>query len=262
MVWWGKKGQRRGMSLLEAIFAMFYLSSAILIIAHLLDAGLQAGLKVEQQLTATSIARNELAKLRASAVTPEGFDELALYTGAPQPSGEPGFSVSITTEPFHQYSPCSTVELAYPADQRRELTKSTRKVRVRVSWGNNRGSKVQVVSLIASPPPEVDHLSLKGVTVPNPIDPDGVADFEVEAQDDRGKAIPDLFYEWAVIPSNGDGTVVPSRDGRTCQFVHRYRIPPSTDLYFPLGSSCEVEAATISGGRTISDSTEVYLTKP
>ena len=42
MVWWGKKGQRRGMSLLEAIFAMFYLSSAILIIAHLLDAGLQA----------------------------------------------------------------------------------------------------------------------------------------------------------------------------------------------------------------------------
>ncbi|MGE0494479.1 MAG: hypothetical protein AB7S38_35040 [Vulcanimicrobiota bacterium] len=250
------------MSLLEAIFAMFYLSSAILVIAHLLDAGLQAGLKVEQQLTATAIARNELSKLRAEAVTRQGFDALANYDGTPRSSGEPGFSVSIITEPFHQYSPCSAVELAYPADQRRELTSSTRKVRVRVSWGNTQGSKVQLVSLIAAPPPEVESLQLKGVTVPNPINPDELADFTVQAEDSDGKPVPDLFYEWSVVPGSGNGTVIPSRDGRTCQFVHRYRIPPSTDLYFSLGSSCGVEAATTSGGRLVTDSMEVFLAKP
>lgn len=249
------------MSLVEVLFTIFFISIGVLTVAAALDQGLRLQLEIEEKMIATQVANGEMDRVRKWAEDLGNFQSWNSYDAGPRPSTtNPGFTIEVASEAVQQLSPCSRLEMMYPADQRRAMNESLRKVRVTVSWGDAAGDRLTLVSMIGTPARGIGGVRVSTVNLPYAVGPDQTASFKALAYDRDGDPLPDAFLQWSVRPLSANGQVQPSRDGRTAEYIHRYRVPPGVNVYYPAGSQCVLEARAVFLGREYRDFSQMIGT--
>lgn len=233
----------RGLTLAETIMAIFVLTLALSFVAQLLQIGLRHQARSERRLLAISLARKKLAGLRAWARTRTSgsnyrFDESAAAWIAQAQVADPeypGFVVRCLVDNHLLYSPCSSMEAAYiPLGIAREMRQSARRVKISVADPGDPGWSADLVTLVADPTRDLrlaDAVQLiptsaipavlagTGTDLNNPAPGSSVA-MRAEAYYSDGRPVPDLFFDWYVVPLGGTGSLRTARDGRTCTFLN------------------------------------------
>ena len=233
----------RAVTLAETLVAIFVLTLAIAFVGALLQAGLRHQARSERRLMAVELARKKLTLLRAWARTATSgsyyhFDEApsawASQVGTADPD-YPGLLVSATVVVETLYSPCSTMEAPYvPLGTARVMSNSAKKVKISVADPTDPGWSSDLVTLVCDPTRNLvasDAVRLNVTsTIPPVLSPAGsdlnspaagsTVDMQAEALYPDGRPVPDLFFDWYIVPLGGTGTLRTARDGRTCRFVN------------------------------------------
>ena len=240
------------------IVSCFLITAGILVVMQLFNTALTSQKKVESTLIAANLAERILAESRLRAATswpPTPFIGIDPNTV--------GFIYRVDVVQHELYSPCSTLELAYPAAQRRALEKSAYRVKVTVSWSTT--SKVSVTTMIGRPPEPNVVLTVTPLPGnPSPLMPYDVARFRCDATS-GGVPVDDILCTWSVVPDSANGSLyLPDRTGTTCGFEHAYRNPRlATPTFFDLGSFCKLEVNAVCNGAVVNATTaSLALDKP
>jgi len=118
----------------------------------------------------------------------------------------------------------------------RAMNNSAKKVKISVSDPSDPLWSADQISLICdptrdllAPPNDAVHL-ITTTAVPANFGPSGsdlnnpaggsFVDMRAEAVYPNGNPVPDLFFDWYIVPLGGTGTLITARDGRTCRFVN------------------------------------------
>lgn len=235
--------KQRAVSLAETVIAIFILMAAIAVMTLTLHVGLRHQGHTERRMLAVQLARKKLAELRAWVRTPttgsgRHFDDLLsdwkTFVGSGDPD-YPGYIVASTIVPHQLFSPCSSMEAPYvPLNTSRRMDSSAKKVKISVIDPAEPGWTATMVTVVCDPTRDLAavnavHLLVNGA-VPANFTPSGnnlqlpnpgsYLDMRAEAICPDGRAVPDMFFDWYVVPLGGSGTVLPARDGRTCRFVN------------------------------------------
>jgi hypothetical protein len=116
------------------------------------------------------------------------------------------------------------------------MNNSAKKVKISVADPEDPGWTADMVTLICdptrdlkAPPNDAVHLittspvpaafSPSGNDLNNPA-PSSYVDMKAEAIYQNGTPVPDIFFDWYIVPLGGTGTLQTARDGRTCRFVN------------------------------------------
>lgn len=235
------KARRHGLNLTETIIAVFLISLGVLTVAALIQAGMVANRKAERAFLAAFLAEKHLEQVRARARSSANFGSLDAVA-APDPE-YPEYTVSIDSELVPIFSPSTSLEARVPAADRRQLTQSYRKVRVRVAWDPaDPQESVELYTLVGAPADrELASITLTASSIPNPVAQNGTVPFTAEGRDASGAVIPDLFFDWSVNTQSSVGSFSSvDRDGSDATFKHWYRQDQSgADVHGPAGQ-CQV----------------------
>lgn len=243
------RGRIRGLSMIETLFSLFFISATLLLTSHLLIAATRMQQEVEKALGASHLADQLLARIRANA---------ALTGNPPAPSNGtdsrfPAYRYKVEVTRASLYSPCSSRELQFPAGERRIITNPGRYVKVTVSWDPPQvRNRAVAYGLILDRLPNLRQLNIDAVpSNVSPVTKDASAEFVVNATDTSNNVVDGLFFHWYCQPQTGNGLVVAkSRDGQKGQFTHIYKNPYRTaPTYFPAGTRCNVVARTRYNGK-------------
>lgn len=233
----------RGVTLAETIMAIFVLTLAIAFAGQLVQTGLRHQARSERRVMAVQLARKKLTLLRAWARTRTSgsyyhFDEspAAWVAQVSSPDSEyPDFAVVARVAPEVLYSPCSTMEAPYvPLGTARVMSESAKKVKISVADPSDPGWTADLISLVCDPTRnliDTDAVRLIATSViPPNLAPAGsnlnspaagsTVDMRAEALYPDGRPVPDLFFDWYIVPLGGTGTLRTARDGRTCTFIN------------------------------------------
>lgn len=255
----------RGLSLTETVVAIFLLSVAMLLVINLMHVSIRYQGMNRRQATGMLLAQKLLDAVRAWAWEAPGgiynyHASWAPWQGASLTDPDfPGYTAQVDAQPGSVIlqSPCTGLESIY-APLNRRLTASVVPVRVQVQWdANDPTRRVSLVSYVGEPPPRTPiTVTVTRAGGPgDPVPPDGVVDFTVQASDANGAPISDLVYRWSVestAPNPGDvpglGTVLDSelltpppaappflapRDGTAAKLQHVYRRKDTSWAYAP-----------------------------
>jgi hypothetical protein len=220
-----------GLSLAEAIMAIFVLLSGVVVMTRLFHTGLRYQSLVENQSIASMLAERQMERIRGWSRNyhlAQPFTDWTLCPGLGAPFTDPdfpNFQITVAAVAHSIYSPCSLFETLEDPSDRRQISASVQRVSVQVQWGN--GLRHDVVSLVAMPTGEPAATNPVTVTVggSSTIPLGAVRPVTVTAINSYGNPIPDLFYNYAVRPGPGDtgggfGSVDSKRDGRSCVLRH------------------------------------------
>jgi hypothetical protein len=231
-----------GLSLAETVVGLFLLTFGILVSTRLLDAGLQHQASVERLARATTLAEKSMAQVRTwarTSVPPNSvsskynFDETdwSSATLAKDPDYS-GFDVAVSVQDLTLFSPCSEFEEPFVSlGEAREMTSSAKAVKVIVTDTSNPRFNVELVSWVTDPTRHLDHVTMASVgggpptefepavDIQNPV-ANSYVEFEAQGHYADGSVVPDLMFDWYTVPLGGNGTVVPSRDGRRARFIN------------------------------------------
>lgn len=245
----------RAVTLAETVISLFILVAAFVVISALLHSGMRWQGRIEQRTLAAQLAKKRLAELRAWARTHiagnnynydggQGDWEGALPTTDPD---YPGLQVTIKVFDRTLFSPNSTIEAPWEAiGIARKMTRSAKTVKVTVADPADSGSPVTLVSLICDPTRDLGDLVLDYVEPAAPLPPSGNVfspdpgswvDLSVRAVAPDGTPIHDLFFDWYTVPLGGNGTTLPSRDGRTCRMINGVRTGWPPGVFGALGTT-------------------------
>lgn len=235
--------RQRAVTLPETVIALFILTSAFIVTAALFDRAIRYQSVIERRVLAVQLAQKRLDQLRIWARTSTGgssfnFDqsdsgwETALASTDPD---YPGFTVSFRVQNQVLYSPCTSMEQPLESIDptlSRRMNNSARKVKVTVT-DDGTGASTELVTLVADPTRDLDLVTLQVTTPgPDPLEPSGnvwtpnagsTVEFSVAGYRADGTQVPDLFFDWYAIPLGGNGTIQPSRDGRTAMLINGVR---------------------------------------
>ena len=233
----------RGVTLAETLVAIFVLTLAIAFVGNLLQSGLRHQARTERRIMAIQLARKKLTLLRAWARTATSgsmfhFDDAPAAWVAQVGSADPEYPsmVVVTTVAAETlYSPCSTMEAPYvPLGTARVMSNSAKKVKISVADSADPGWTADLVTLVGDPTRNLvatdavrlivtsaipANLSPAGNDLNNPA-AGSTVDMRAEALYPDGRPVPDLFFDWYIVPLGGTGTLRQARDGRTCRFVN------------------------------------------
>jgi hypothetical protein len=220
--------QQTGLTLAEAIIAMFVLLAGFAVVVRLFHTGIRYQTMVDDQSTAVMLAEREMERVRGWSrkvhSSPGSTQAFANWTGCPGTTAYvdpdfPGHSIRVQHATETILSPCSLFETIQPAGERRAIRESVRRVTVRVSWGSREHFLVSLVALPTGKPqldpvtPEVQLLGSSNLArgERRTVNP--------SATNSDGRDLPDLFYNFSVQPVAGDagggnGAVDGPRDGR------------------------------------------------
>lgn len=223
---------------------MLLLFAGFLIIFRLFQVSLQYNSLAQKRLNASRIAAKTMEEVRAWARDPANYDNNwdSTYPGTPYNDiDDSNYRVTVLQENHQALSPCTSLEQRWVASgKERRLKRSFRKVTVAVAWSPDPTDRISITSLVGDPPRELTSSS-------NPLEisyPDGMKDLAPEEtqtlraalRDVDGNEIPDVCFEWYVIPANlgfaqgGNGIIdhdVPEtkRTGRRVVFRNIYPHP-------------------------------------
>lgn len=248
----------RAFSLMETVIALFVLVAGVILSVSLVHQSLKIQGDVRQQVVATEIARNTLARVRDWAAADAGggvsnFNtSWAIYNGGSfQDPTYPGFTIQVDSRPtpLTIYSPCSTFETVFTPLEK-SIERSIVPVEIQVSWSNQR---VSILSYVGEPPRSLQSpLNLTITAGSAPLNANDTLTLSVESRDTNGNLVEDLVYEWYVNPIEpgwGLGTLVRTnmpRDGSSIQFQHRVVLRDGTLGQAP--GTCRVRVRTVYSG--------------
>lgn len=251
--------KRRGLTLAEAIVAIFVMLAGVVVMVRLFHTSLRYQTLVDNQSTAVMLAEREMERVRGwsrknhtSPTASLDFNNFLAdsYPGktAYEDPDFSGFLIQTTAAAHAIYSPCSLFELLYPTvAERRVLRNSVRKITVTVSWGwdpyNSAPLKHELTSLVGWPtcklvppnPPATATVTGAGSSIPQ----GGPMPVTVSAVNANNHVLGDLFYAYIVQlglgnQGGGFGSVEDTRDGRAAT-LHNYilsgAIPPVVTGY-------------------------------
>ena len=232
-----------GLTLVETIIGIFILTFAFMIIVQCFHMGMTQQVRTEKRLLAAQLARKKLAELRAWARQPQvgsiyNYDSAYALWAAQVGSSDaayPGFNTTCSVVNQTLYSPCTSMEAPYVAlGTARSMTDSMKKVKLTVGDPGDPGFLFSLVTLVGDPTRNLAATNAVRMTMITPVPaflaPSGPSlgapavgsfiDMRGEALYPDGRVVPDIFFDWYVVPLGGSGTVFPSRDGHTCRFVN------------------------------------------
>jgi len=248
----------RGLSLVEAIIAIYLLLCAFMVVINLFHTAMRYGAGIDRPIYATVIAGRKLEEIRRWAWTPaaKGYNfhgDWSAVTVSSRPDDEnPEYYVTVRTAASGLLSPCSSFESAYPEAERKSMDASAKKVKVTVSWSPGDASKaVSLVSVIREPSREFRSTSPIVVTpvgtVPSSVSQDGTVSFTVKAYDSQDVALEDLVFRWYVEPMTGNGTLVAqAHNGTTATFAHKVLMPNNVWGHAP--GQCKMKVRAVYRG--------------
>ncbi len=219
---------RAGFTLVEAIIASFLLLTSLLVVAALVDSGLRTQAKSEQYLLASTVASTELDKLRGyaqrfSLAHLDGFDGQKFPAEA-----DSAFEVSLKVSPYVLAVPNTSLESQFPESERKLLHRSSRYLKVRVSWSDLPDDAVELSSLVSDWKKQDFELKIEAVGSTT-LDPEATVELKASAGD-----LEDLVYTWYTEPLTGLGSMQDvARDGRTAVYANRYRTPANRFVTYP-----------------------------
>lgn len=245
------RSRGKGLSLIESVVAIYLLVGVCLLMALLFHSSLAYGGRVVRMQTATQIAENTLAQVRAWAKDPSHF---ATWSG-PYPweaTAPPPYQVIVAQSMQTVASPCSQTEKVF-GDNQRSLFQSYRKVTVSVRWTNQPNDVVRLTSLIGDPPrglaPLSQRLTLTAQSpVPNPIPPRGKIVFKAQLWDSGLVEIPDVFFSQVILapidldPGNAVIDVNDLATRRTGITAVLWNYYPDVDGWSSISGSVELRA--------------------
>lgn len=266
--------RKKGLSLLEAIIASFLLVSAFLVVINLFHAGLGHSVNVEKEQAACLLANRYLEGMRLWSESLSGtaynYETLAaVYDGRSETIDDyTRFQVNTRVTAVTLYSACSNFESTvgalnlttnFPMGTRQlpAANNSTQSVRVSVSWDgagqplvlntylcrpipNPRAVNPVVVSVQASTP----YVAGSGTLLPHGDTGNGL-NLTATAFDGNNNPLRDIFFEWTVVPTSGDASLLQSRDGSVANLTNVIR--PSGTPKFTGGRVTVVAQAKIHG---------------
>jgi hypothetical protein len=268
-----RKQPTRGLTLAEAIIAIFILAFGFIVMARLFHAALHYEANSDAQQTAVVLANSRMDEIRGwnwQAHYPGSGIPFSDWTGVPSAATETNFeeyTVKVTANPQTMYSPCSQFELVYPLARQRRMTKSSMWVMVEVSWNSGRGSYT-LESLVSAPPAL---LPVPGLTASIPTTTPLAANMKEhilpQIHGSDGNLVPDVFFTWTFdsgSPSNHDdgiGTVTGSRDGQDV-YLNNYMTDANG---IPIGvgnGKCQIDSQCRARGVTIGTTSSTITLDP
>lgn len=246
---------KRGVTLAETIISLFILAAAFTVIAALLHSGLSWQGRIEQRTLAAQLAKKRMAELRAWARTHleanrYHYDDLnpAWEQAFPPTDPDyPGLEVVVKVLDQTLFSPNTTIEAPWEGlGVARRMDRSAKRVKVTARDPGDPSGAVSLVTLICDPTRQMGEVVLSytepaGPLAPasNIISPDAGSwvDFSVSANAPDGTPLHDLFFDWYTVPLGGNGTALPSRDGRTCRMINGVRTGWPPGVFGILGTS-------------------------
>lgn len=242
---------RRGLSLLESVIATFLLTGSFLVLINLFHAGLRHGNRIEKQQFAAIIASEYMEKLRLWAQLRQsaGFQYENLrevYDGHSEAWPlAPTYQVSTRVSPATLFSPCSQFEESmpalhpsthFPAGPRKVHPESeaVMLVQVAVNWsgGNQPVSLASYVGRPIAPPENQDSVVIQAQASTPYLPGSGTLvaqgqglNLTATAFDADHRPIPNVFFDWVLIPIEGEATLLQNRDGSVANVTHRVAGP-------------------------------------
>lgn len=245
--------------MIETLFALFFISTALLVTAQILISATRLQQQVEQAMGGAHFADQILSQLKAN-VAGGGNPS----NGSGTSDDFPGYKYRIEVAQAGLYSPCSTRELQYPVAERRWISNPGYQVKVTVSWDPpNPRNQAIAYGLLLRKLPTLKDLRISpdsGNVVP--VAKDKTVQYTVDARDSSGGSIRGVFFHWYNLPQTGNGqTVSKSRDGRRGEFTHQYQSAYGPPVYFPANSYCKMRARARFNGKEVEcDTDPIYMT--
>lgn len=220
---------RWGLTLAEAIIAIFVLLAGFSIMTRLFHTGIRYQTLVDNQGIAVMLAERQMERIRGWSrqvhQSPGSSLPFSNWTGYPGQIAfvdpdYPGYEIQAEATPHTVFSPCSLFEGIQPASNRRSLDDSVRRVLVSVRWGTLRHLLVSLVALPTDQSADSTSVSvdvnLSGSTT---LGPGELRSLQTTATDADGRSIPDLFFNYSVQPTlgpsgGGNGALGGPRHGR------------------------------------------------
>ena len=234
------QNRRWGLSLLEAVIALFLLIFGVLVVIRLLHQATRYDSEASRLAVAVRVSENALAEARAWAADPTNFD--SAWSGFPNPYIDPNwpqYPVDITvatppsTAPANElFSPSRDLEAAFPSGDRRILTRSLATLQTQCRYGPRVTDVLVLTTNIGEPdrvPRAVNPIVANRSGSPDPVPQNGVVGFETNLIDSSNTPIPDMMFFWTTHPVTrpglgpGAGTLQGiSRNGKTANLKHIY----------------------------------------
>ena len=268
--------KRRGLSLAETIMAIFLFVGGGLVCFELALSACRDGARVQEVTQATIVAESVLDGIRNWAYFPDNYlTNWNIYDDKDIPwDNPPGYQVHTFLAPTQRnpVSPCSAILTGYSP---REITDSSRVVRVRIRWRNGAPSDtLSMTATINEPPRNVRAINPVVLTrLPPLVDPvvvNTTTRYKAELFDTAGRPIQGLAWDWRIISNWDTGTggmgsleELPS-DGMQSQvdlLHHYYRGDPAAPSPpFKLPGAVVMRATCVYDGKNYSlDSLPVVL---
>ncbi len=229
-------GKVPGVSLAEAVVALFLLTAGVLVVGQAFVQCLRYQRESLQYRQAALEAENVFAALRRYR---DGFPASGQSWGnywssyAHEVVALPGFEALVEVRAAVIYSPSSSLEDHFGSRARR-LQESAVDARLTLGFGRRR---VSFESRLAPPPLHIDQLSLQRLDS-GPVARDGFAHFRARALDVGGRDIAGVCYSWRVecdasTHQPGMGTLESplARDDREMRVYHRLYRPDLAITY-------------------------------
>jgi len=208
--------RRRGLSLVEAIIAIFILTFGFIIMARLFDAALHYEAASDAQQMAVVLANSQMDKIRAwnwathcpANPTTVLFSDWTTVPRSPDPNF-PEFNIAVAYQNAAIYSPCSQMQIAAnPVGQRRVLSNTGMWVAVTVSWGGSKNT-FELESLVTAPPAQLGAAMTCNFNPPLATLTETLGETLVPTvQDATGQVVPDVCFLWSFDPNDeGYGTL-------------------------------------------------------
>lgn len=229
----------RGVSLAEAIVALFLLTAGVLVAVTAFQRSLVYQRDSTRLRQAAQLAQNYLVQLARYRDNFPGSNWPAYCSGyAPDRFREEPFAVEVRCTVPEVFSPCLSLEQPYGARGRR-LPESAVAVAILLDWGGPQ-RQFHYSSLLAPPTPQLDSVRLTRVGGGGSLSADGHARFQAEALNPDGYPIPGACFRWSVDSDGsthqpGMATLNPSGDraGREMWVFHRIYRPDEVVAYAP-----------------------------
>lgn len=248
-----------GLSLLETLIAIFVMLSAFTVVGALFMRSTQSLVQVEEKVLAVAFGETMLDDIRTWAKDPTNFaGDWSSWNGSQLPT-YPGFRADIRFRDQEVFTPCPTLESDKPAAEQQRVSNSLRQLDLQV---RSKGRLIYTLStLIPEPPREAD---LVVVTIPGgstTLAKDGTVEIHAALLDTDGNVIPDVPFQWAVIPGSGNGTIARLKTDRArAEFTHVYRRIDGRVVH--VAGKCVVQAEARYRGRKYSGRSEELELRP
>lgn len=257
---------KRGLSLAEAIIAMFILLGGFTVTFRLYHSALQYSSLIEAQQLKVRVAQNKLEEIRAwsrQQHQPVGNVPFADWSHWHNTSGAdadyPQIRWTVQALPVTLASPCTLFDsIQSDPSQRRTLTQSYRQLVVTADTGP--GSRAVTLSTylgqpsINPAPAGTCQIALGGATGTQVLHHRDQVTFQASLiRSSNAAEIYDMFFHWKVdnAAGQGNGTLAGLRTGRSMTFTHVIRIKQAAGIHeiFSAPGRCQAKVLCVYRGK-------------